>query len=127
MADVNRGNRPLSPHLQIYRPQITSTLSILHRLTGIGMAVAAALVVWWLVSAAISPQYFATADAVLTSWVGIVVLIGALWALWYHLLNGIRHLVWDIGLGFELDTVSKSGWAVVVGSIVLTVLTLFFV
>lgn len=127
MADVNRGNRPLSPHLQIYRPQITSTLSILHRLTGIGMAVAAALVVWWLVSAAISPQYFATADAVLTSWVGLVVLIGALWALWYHLLNGIRHLVWDIGLGFELDTVSKSGWAVVVGSIVLTVLTLFFV
>ncbi len=122
MADVNRGNRPLSPHLQIYRPQITSVLSILHRLTGVGMALGAVLVVWWLLAAATGPDYFATVDGLLTSWIGILIMMGSSWALCYHLLNGIRHLVWDIGLGFELETVDKSGKAVVAGSAVLTVL-----
>ncbi|MFQ5567370.1 MAG: succinate dehydrogenase, cytochrome b556 subunit [Paracoccaceae bacterium] len=122
MAEVNRGNRPLSPHLQIYRPQITSVLSIFHRMTGVGLALGAVLVVWWLVAAATGPRYFAVVDGLLTSWIGYLVLLGMTWALAYHLLNGIRHLVWDIGYGYELETVERSGIAVVIGSAVLTVL-----
>ncbi len=127
MADVNRGKRPLSPHLQVYRPQITSVMSILHRLTGIGLTLGAVLVIWWLIAAAISPEAFATADGFLTSWFGLLILVGSLWALWYHALNGIRHLVWDAGYGYELDVMEKSGWAVAGGSVVLTVLTLIVV
>ena len=127
MADVNRGNRPLSPHLQIYRKQITSVLSILNRLTGIGLALGAVLVVWWFVAAATSPGYFALVDRVLTSWPGLFVLVGSLWALWFHTLNGVRHLVWDTGRGFSLDMVTKSGWAVVGGSVLATLLTLWVV
>lgn len=122
MADVNRGNRPLSPHLQIYRPQLTSILSIVHRMTGVGLALGALLVVWWLLAAATGPGYFAVVDGLLTSWFGLLVLLGSTWALAYHLLNGIRHLVWDMGYGFELETVDKTGWAVVIGSGALTVL-----
>jgi succinate dehydrogenase / fumarate reductase cytochrome b subunit len=122
MADVNRGNRPLSPHLQIYRPQLTSVLSIIHRMTGVGLTLGAVLVVWWLLAAATGPEYFAIVDGLLTSWVGHLVLLGVTWALAYHLLNGIRHLFWDMGYGFEIETVDKTGWAVVIGSAVLTVL-----
>ena len=127
MADVTRGKRPLSPHLQVYRPQMTSVMSILHRLTGIGLTLGAVLVIWWLIAAAVSPAAFATADGFLTSWFGLLILVGSLWALWYHTLNGIRHLVWDAGYGYELDVMEKSGWAVVGGSVVLTVLTLIVV
>ena len=122
MADVNRGNRPLSPHLQIYRPQISSVLSVFHRITGVALTLAAVLVVWWLLAAATSPQYFATVNGLLTSWLGQLVMFGSTWALAYHMLNGIRHLAWDIGWGFELETVDKTGIAVVIGSAVLTVL-----
>ncbi len=122
MADVNRGNRPLSPHLQIYRPQLTSVLSIFHRTTGVGLALGAVLVVWWLIAAATGPEYFAIVDGLLTSWIGLLVLLGMTWALAYHLLNGIRHLVWDIGHGYEIETVERSGIAVAIGSGVLTVL-----
>ena len=121
MADVNRGNRPLSPHLQIYRPQLTSVLSIFHRMTGVGLTLGAVLVVWWLMAAAISPGYFAVVDGLMTSWIGLLVLLGLTWALAYHLLNGIRHLVWDLGYGFELDNAERSGIAVVIGSGALTV------
>jgi succinate dehydrogenase / fumarate reductase cytochrome b subunit len=108
--------------LQIYRPQITSVLSILHRITGVGLALGAVLVVWWLLAAATGPEYFATVDGLLTSWIGHLVLLGVTWALAYHLLNGIRHLFWDMGHGYALETVDKTGWAVVIGSAVLTVL-----
>lgn len=124
MADVNRGNRPLSPHLQIYRKQITAVLSILHRLTGIGLTLGAVLLVWWLTAAATGADYFAVVDGLLTSWLGLLVLTGSLWALWFHALNGLRHLVWDTGRGFDLTTVTRSGWAVVGGSVVLTLLTM---
>ena len=127
MAEANRGNRPLSPHLQIYRWQITAVLSILNRMTGVGMALAAVMIVWWLVAAATSPRQFQLANWVLTSWFGLLVLTGSLWALWFHLLNGIRHLVWDTGRGFDLDVVTKSGWAVVAGSFGLTLITLAMV
>lgn len=122
MADVNRGARPLSPHLTIYRPQYTSVLSILHRITGVALSLGAGLVVWWLVAAATGPDYFAYADGMLTSWAGQIVLIGSAWALCYHTANGIRHLFWDMGYGFALGTAEKSGYAVVVASVVLTVL-----
>lgn len=128
MADVNRGERPLSPHLQIYRPQITSILSILHRITGVGLLLATILVIWWFVAAATSPEAFAVADGFLTGPFGGFLLLGSLFAFNYHLLNGIRHLVWDMGYGFELDNVTASGWLVVVGSAALTgAIWLFFI
>jgi succinate dehydrogenase / fumarate reductase, cytochrome b subunit len=124
MADVNRGNRPLSPHIQIYRPQITSVLSIMHRFTGMGMAVAGVLIAWWFLAAATGPEYFTLADGLLTSILGHLVMIAALWGLAYHLCNGIRHLWWDMGLGYDLDKVTLSGQVALVASAALTILTL---
>ena len=127
MADVNRGNRPLSPHLTIYRPQLTSITSILTRITGNALIVAALLVVWWFLAAASSPEYFALADGVITSWFGDLVMFLSLWALWYHTLAGIRHLIWDNAMMLEIETAEKLGWGVIGGSVVLTVLTALIV
>lgn len=124
MADVTPENRPLSPHLQIYRPQITSATSIFTRITGNALIVAAVLIVWWLLAAATSESYFKVANFVITSWIGWVVMFGSLWAVWYHFLAGLRHLYWDSGRGLELETAEKLGWAVIIGSAVLTILTL---
>ena len=123
MADVNRGNRPLSPHLTIYRPQLTSMTSIFVRLTGNALIVAAILVVWWLLAAATSAEAFARADAVITSFFGDLVMFLSLWALWYHALGGLRHLVWDTGRGLEVETAEKLGLGMIGGSVVLTILT----
>lgn len=122
MADVNRGNRPLSPHMTIYRPQMTSMLSIAHRITGIAQALGAVLVVWWLLAAATDPSYFHDIDDLWTSWIGHLVWLVVTLAFSYHLLNGIRHLVWDTGRGLDLPSVYLGGKAVLVGTIVLTVL-----
>ena len=122
MADVNRGNRPLSPHLSVYRPQWTSVLSICHRITGVGMTLGAGLVVWWLLAAATGEDYFEFVDGILTSWLGHLVLLGLTWALAFHFLNGIRHLWWDTGRGYDLDKVEMSGKIVVAGSLILTAL-----
>ncbi|MEM8848739.1 MAG: succinate dehydrogenase, cytochrome b556 subunit [Pseudomonadota bacterium] len=127
MADVNRGNRPLSPHLQVYRPQLTSVTSILTRITGNALVVAGLMVTWWFVAAAAGPEAFATADAFLTSWFGKLVFFGSIWALWYHTLAGIRHLVWDQGYGLEVETAEKLGWGIIGGSVVLTLLTVIIV
>ena len=127
MADVNRGNRPLSPNLQVYRPQLTSMTSILTRLTGNALLVGALLVVWWFLAASVGPEYFAVADGVITSWFGDLVMFGSLWALWYHLLAGVRHLIWDTGRGLEVETAEKLGIAVIIGSVVLTILTVIIV
>ena len=123
MADVNRGNRPLSPHLTIYRPQLTSISSILTRITGNALLVAALMIVWWFWAAASGPEAFARADAILTSWFGDVVLLGSVWALWYHFLGGIRHLIWDQARALDLETAERLGWTVILGSIALTALT----
>ncbi|WP_146587064.1 succinate dehydrogenase, cytochrome b556 subunit [Puniceibacterium confluentis] len=123
MADVNRGNRPLSPHLTIYAPQLTSMTSILTRITGNALIVGMLMIVWWLLAAATSPDYFATANAVLTSWFGDLVLFLSLWALWYHTLAGVRHLIWDQAIGLDLDTAYKMGYAVIGGSVLLTLIT----
>ncbi|QFU07858.1 Succinate dehydrogenase cytochrome b556 subunit [Rhodobacteraceae bacterium THAF1] len=127
MADVNRGNRPLSPHIGIYRPQLNSITSIMTRITGNALIVGSLLITWWLVAAAAGPDAFATADAVLTSWFGDLIMFGSLWALWYHLLAGLRHLYWDTGRGFNLDQVAILGWGVIGGSVVLTILTVLIV
>ncbi|MBP1804974.1 succinate dehydrogenase, cytochrome b556 subunit [Rubellimicrobium aerolatum] len=123
MPDIPRGNRPLSPHLQIYRPQWTTATSILTRITGVGLIVGTILVVWWLLAAATGPDHFATADAVLRSWFGDLVLLGSVWALWYHTLAGIRHLVWSTGRFMEIHQAELFGKIIVGLSVVLTILT----
>ncbi len=127
MADVKRVERPLSPHLQIYRVQVTSVTSILTRITGNALIVGIALAVWWLLAAATSPAYFATVNAVVTSWFGDLVFTGSAWAIWYHYLAGLRHLYYDAGKGLDVATAEKLGWACVIGSVVLTVITILLV
>lgn len=126
MADANPPNRPLSPFMigPYYRPQITSVLSILHRITGVGLTLGAVLVVWWLFALGSGPERFAFVDGLLTSWIGGFVLICSLAAFWFHFCNGIRHLFWDAGYGFEITTAHKSGKAVVAATVVLTLLSL---
>jgi succinate dehydrogenase / fumarate reductase cytochrome b subunit len=123
MADVNRGNRPLSPHLMIYRPQITSISSILTRITGNALLFSVMLVVWWLFAAATSEAYFNVANAVMTGFFGSLILFFSVLGLWYHMLAGIRHLIWDNARGLELKTAEMLGWACIIGSVVLTILT----
>ena len=114
-------NRPLSPHLQVYKPQLTSVMSILHRATGIALAFGTFLLVWWLIAAATGESAFSTVQAFTASWVGILLLLGWSYALFYHLCNGIRHLFWDAGKGFELTDAYRNGWTVVAVSIALTI------
>ena len=124
MADVNRGNRPLSPHLTIYRPQLTSITSILTRITGNALLFGALLIVWWLLAAATSPEAFAVADWALTSIFGKFIMLGSIWALWYHTLAGVRHLIWDNAVGLDLDVAYRLGWSVVIGSVIMTIITI---
>ena len=118
-----RRDRPLSPHLQVYKPQWTSVLSIVHRITGVALAVGTLLLVWWLAAAASSAGYFAYVQGFMASRVGIVLLIGWAFALFYHLCNGIRHLFWDAGIGLELGPARISGMVVVAAAAALTVLS----
>ena len=117
------GNRPLSPHLQIYRPQLTSVLSILHRLTGVALAFGTLLLIYWLAAAANGPEAFHTARELIGSLLGRLLLLGWTFALFFHLCNGIRHLFWDAGFGYELPVVYRSGWLVVLASAALTLLS----
>ncbi len=118
--------RPLSPHFQIYRPQITSVLSITHRITGLILSLGALFLVIWLVLAASGEVAFRAGQAIAGSWLGYAFLILFSLCLFYHLLNGIRHLFWDMGHGFELPTVTRTGWAVVIGTFILTAIAWFF-
>ncbi len=118
--------RPLSPHLQIYRPQITSMTSITHRITGLILSLGALFLVIWLVLAASGEGAFQAGQAIAGSWLGYVFLILFSLCLFYHLLNGIRHLFWDMGHGFELPTATRTGWAVIIGTVVLTVIAWIF-
>ena len=114
-------NRPLSPHLQVYKPQLTSVLSISHRATGIALSVGALYLVWQLLAAASGPDAYEVFQSFAGSWLGLLVLLGWSVCLFYHLLNGIRHLVWDAGYGFTLEATYKSGRWVLVGTAVLTI------
>jgi len=119
-------NRPLSPHLQIYRPQLTSVLSFMHRFTGSGLAVGTLLLVYWLVAVASGPDAYETAQNLIGSFIGRLFLFGWTVALFYHLCNGIRHLVWDTGRALDLEGVYLGGWLVLIGTGVLTLLSWIF-
>ena len=119
---MEKSQRPLSPHLQIYRPQLTSVLSITHRATGVAVVVGTLVLVYWLLAVASGAETYASAQYLLGSWLGRIVLLGFSFALFFHLCNGIRHLFWDVGLGFELKTAYASGTAVVIVSVVMTLL-----
>jgi len=122
MAETRRAERPLSPHLQIYRWTVTVTVSVLHRITGAALYFGVVLLLWWLLAAAISDSAFETAESVFSHWLGELVLFGFSWALIHHMLGGIRHLIWDTGRGLDIRSANQLAWANIGGSIVLTVL-----
>ncbi len=113
-------DRPLSPHLEVYRPQLTSVLSITHRMTGVALALGTLLLVYWLVAVASGAAAYDTAQGLIGSVLGRLLLFGWSAALFFHLCNGIRHLFWDAGYGLELPTLYRSGWTVVAATCALT-------
>lgn len=119
-SDGKLVKRPLSPHLQVYRPQITSVLSIMNRVTGIVSCAGTVLLVWWLVAAASGPVAFGHVQAFLHSWLGVFMLFGWTAALFYHFFGGIRHLAWDFGYGYDLESVYTTGWATIIATVVFT-------
>ncbi len=129
MADVNRGNRPLSPFVlgKHYKFQLNSATSILTRITGNALVVEAILIAWWFLAAAAGPDHFAVADFVITSWVGDIILLLSMVGLWYHALSGVRHLLWDNGYCLEVETSDKLSWAIFIGTAVLSIITIIFV
>ncbi|MGE0701983.1 MAG: succinate dehydrogenase, cytochrome b556 subunit [Hyphomicrobiaceae bacterium] len=112
--------RPLSPHLQIYSPLINMVMSILHRITGVALYVGTLLLAWWLIAAATGPQYFAFVNGLLSSPLGLVVMLGYTWVLMHHMIGGIRHLIWDTGRGFDLGSVNALSWATIILSLTST-------
>lgn len=122
-APDDHDRRPLSPNIQIYRPQLTSVLSIANRITGVVVTVAAAVLVAWLVAVASGPEAYARMHGLIGSWPGQLVLLAGVFSLHLHLLGGIRHLLWDTVRGFELRQIYLSGWLVVAASVILTLVT----
>lgn len=131
MAEQTSGQapveRPLSPHLQIYRWQVPMLTSILTRVTGNALIVTAVLIVWWLFAAATGPAAYAHANAVITSWPGDIVMTLSLLGVWYHFLAGLRHLYYDSGRGLDVPSAEWLGWAILIGSVVLTAATIFVI
>ncbi len=125
MADVNRGNRPLSPFMigQYYRPQMTSISSIMVRITGIASLGTAFLIVLWLLTAATSESAFAVVDGLLRSVVGDILMLLATWAIWYHVLGRLRHVIWDFGYLLEVGVSERMGLGMFIGATVLTIIT----
>jgi succinate dehydrogenase / fumarate reductase cytochrome b subunit len=117
---------PISPHLQIYKPQLTSVLSIVHRGTGILLSFGALLLAYWLLSIAAGPEVYSKLAAHIGAWYGQVILFTFVFSLYYHLCNGVRHLFWDAGLGLEIETTYKSGYAVILITVILSVATCYF-
>ena len=122
MANDKSAARPLSPHLQIYRPMLTMMMSIMHRITGVALYFGIILLVWWLTAASISDGYFDFVQGFFGHWFGRLLLFGFTWALIHHALGGLRHLLWDTGRGFDLNLVEWLARANLAGSIVLTLL-----
>lgn len=120
-SDGRLVRRPLSPHLQIYRPQITSVLSIMNRVTGLAASAGTLLLVWWLAAAATGPQAFDRVQWFIGSPVGLFMLFGWTASLFYHFFGGLRHLAWDAGWGYELDKTHMTGWAAIIATAVSTV------
>lgn len=115
-------NRPLSPHLQIYRVTMTMAMSIIHRITGVGLYLGTVLLTWWLVAAASGPAYFDFVNRIFGSWIGLVILFLFTWTLIHHMLGGIRHLIWDTGTGLGKPARDMLATATLAGSIAITVL-----
>ena len=113
-------NRPLSPHLQVYRPQLTMVLSILHRLTGVMLSLGALVLVSWLTAATAGPEVYSAFIRYLSAPAGLIIIAALSFCLFYHTLNGIRHLVWDSVRWFELKEVYATGWTVVIAALALT-------
>ena len=120
--ELARRERPLSPHLTIYRPPITMTMSIIHRITGIALYFGTLLLAWWLIAAASGPTAYANVQAFTSSFIGRLIVFGYTWALMHHLLSGIRHFVWDLGYGFKATEREALTWGALIGGIALTVL-----
>lgn len=120
-ADL-RGNRPLSPHLQIYKPILTMVMSILHRITGAALYFGTVLLAWWLIAAAAGPAYFDFVNGIYGSFIGRLILFGFTWALVHHMLGGLRHFIWDMGAGFGKDAREWLAKATIIGSVVVTLL-----
>lgn len=112
--------RPLSPHLSIYRWRVTMALSILHRITGVGLALGSLLLAWWLIALSRGPEHYAVVSGFINSWIGRLILLGFTWAIFHHLCSGVRHLFWDAGRGFDLKSANSSSWLVVAGGLILT-------
>jgi len=117
--------KPLSPHLQVYKPQITSMMSITHRATGIFLSIGALFLSFWIISIAAGPEAYLQVSGHIQTWYGKIILILFAFSFYYHLGNGIRHLFWDLGMGLELKAAYQSGYAVIIISIVLTIATTF--
>jgi succinate dehydrogenase / fumarate reductase cytochrome b subunit len=115
-------NRPLSPHLQVYRLPLVAVLSITHRMTGIFLGLGTLVLLYWLGAAASGADAYASAQSVFDMFIVKLVLVGWTWAFFYHLCNGIRHLFWDAGVGLEIATAAQSGYVVLATSVVLTLL-----
>lgn len=122
MAAPRQVERPLSPHLQIYRFTITMAMSIIHRITGIGLYAGTALLAWWLIAAATGPEAYAVFLGVANSIIGKLVLLGFTWALCNHLLSGLRYFFWDAALAFDKKTADIISWAAAIGGIALTLI-----
>ncbi|MES0810260.1 MULTISPECIES: succinate dehydrogenase, cytochrome b556 subunit [unclassified Roseibium] len=120
-ADL-RGNRPLSPHLQIYKPILTMVMSILHRITGAALYFGTILLAWWLIAAAAGPTYFDFVNEIYGSIIGRLILFGFTWALVHHMLGGLRHFIWDMGAGFGKDAREWLAKATIIGSVSLTLI-----
>jgi len=123
MTDTNQAKRPLSPHLTIYRPQLTSVLSILHRITGIALLLAVILIVIWFGAVALGPYYFNRIDTVFDHILVRLILVSATWAMWYHTCTGVRHLIWDAGYLLETKWINPTAYVVLFSSFSLTALT----
>jgi succinate dehydrogenase / fumarate reductase cytochrome b subunit len=113
--------RPLSPHIQIYRPQLTSVLSITHRLTGVALGLGSIVIVAWLLTGAAGQSAYQQFLYLMRSWIGLALLFGWTFSMFFHLCNGLRHLFWDAGRGFDLRTIYASGWTVITTSVILTI------
>ena len=120
-ASGGGSGRPLSPHLQVYSPQINMVMSIVHRITGAALYFGTLLLAWWLIAAATGPEHFELASGFFGSIIGRLILLGYTWALLHHMFGGIRHFIWDTGRGFELGTVDFLCWLSLIASLGLTV------
>ncbi len=119
---MKTSNRPLSPHIQVYKMPLSAKLSILHRLTGLALSFAAVILVFWLFTLAFLPHYAVALQGFFASTLGKVILISINFAFFYHFCNGIRHLFWDVGKGLELEQVNRSGVIVIIAAVLLTTL-----